>query len=111
MAWNFGSDWCRVNGSEVSFWTRSSVYGTSTLVPTLFLDSAAVVMLATVCVEEVMRLSAQSVVNLLIVAVVAAIVVFLLKGHSRILSQQRSEESMKIGLLKKVQRTYEYVIV
>ena len=72
-------------------------------------------MLSTVCVEVVMRLSAQSglviVVNSLIVAVVAAIVVFVLKGHSQILLQQRSEESMKIDLPKKVQRTYEYATV
>ena len=44
----------------------------------------------------------------MIAAVVAAIVVFLLKGHSRILLQRKSEESMKIGLPKKVQRTYKY---
>ena len=73
------------------------------------------VMLATVCVEGVMRLSAQSglviVVNSLIVAVVAAIVVFVLKGHSQILLQQRSEESMKIDLPKKVQHTHEYATV
>ena len=62
-----------------------------------------------------MQLSAQSglviVVNLLIVAVVAVIVLFLLKGHSRILLQRRSEESMKIDLPKEVQRTYEYATV
>ena len=58
------------------------------------------VMLATVCVEGVIQLSAQSglviVVNLLIAAVVAAIIVFLLKGHSQILLQRRSEESIKL---------------
>ena len=66
---------------------------------------------ATVCVEGVMRLSAQSVVNLSIAAVVAAIVIFLLKGHSRILLLRRSEEIMKIGLPKKVQHSHEYSIV
>ena len=62
-----------------------------------------------------MRLSAQSglviVINSLIEAVVAAIVVFLMKGHSRILLQRRSEEIMKSDLPKKVQRTYEYETV
>ena len=99
------------NGSGASFWNIIGVDGTFTLVPTLFSDSVAVVILATVCVEGVMRLLAQSVVNFSIAAVVAAIVVFLLKGHTLILLQQRSEESMKIGLPKKVQRTYEYAIV
>ena len=72
-------------------------------------------MLADVCVERVMRLSAQSglfiVVNLLIAAVVADIVLFLLKEHSRILLQRRSEESMKIDLPKRGQHTYEYATV
>ena len=68
-------------------------------------------MLATVFVEGVIQLAAQSVLNFSITAVVAAIVVFLPKGHSRILLQRRSEEIMKIGLPKKVQRTYEYAIV
>ena len=75
MAWSFSPP----NGSGASFWTRSGVDGTSTLVPTLFSDSVAVVMLATIYVEG---LSAQSVVNSLIAAVIAAIVVILLKGHS-----------------------------
>ena len=39
------------NVSGASFWTRSGVDGTSTLVPSRFLDSVTVVMLATVCVE------------------------------------------------------------
>ena len=42
------------NGSGASFWTRGGVDGISTLVPTLFSDSVAVVMLATICVEGVM---------------------------------------------------------
>ena len=72
-------------------------------------------MLATVCLEGVIGFSAQSglvvVVKFFIAAVVAAIVAFLLKGHSQILLQQRSEESMKIDIPKKVQHTYEYATV
>ena len=64
------------NGSGASFCTRSGVAGTSTLVPTLFSDSVAVVMLGIVCVEGLMQFSAQSVVNSLIAAFVADIVVF-----------------------------------
>ena len=101
--------YCADNCITPSTHTVASI--TSTLVPTLFLDSVAVVILATVCVEGVMQLSAQSVVNSLIAAVVAAIVIFLLKGHSQIVLHRRSEESMKIGLPEKVQRTYEYAIV
>ena len=80
MAWNSGligtGSVSPPNGFGESFWTRGGVDGTSTLVPTLFSDSVTVVMLATLCVEGVMQLSEQSVVNLLIVAVAAAIVIF-----------------------------------
>ena len=54
------------------------------------------VILATACVEGVMRFSAQSAVNSSMAAVVAVNRRIFSKGKSRILSQRRSEEGMKI---------------
>ena len=98
------------NGSGASFWTRVGVDGTSTLVPTIFWTHACYCM----CRRS------NAIVSTIRVSYSGKFVDcgrrrghrrILLKEHSRILFQRRSEESMKIDLPKKVQHNYEYATV
>ena len=120
MAWTFGSDWYGVLFCTQWLWSIIldpwwCIWYLHTIPYSVFVLSRGGNSCYCMFLEGVMRFSSQSglgiVVNSFIVAVVAAIVVFLLKGNSRILLQRRSEESIKIYFPKKVQRTYEYTTV